>query len=134
MITNLDRVGDPASAANANTAGASHARPDPANVCGHRSSNLGNTTPDERTALLTEIATTLRPDDHFLVSVDLQKPAPVFDTCYNDPPHRSAFARFRLNHLTLWVPRTMSRPMISAFTAGRPRGRGPQPAQHDRPQ
>ena len=24
----------------------------------------------------------------------------VFDTCYNDPPDRSAFARFRLNHLT----------------------------------
>jgi len=63
-------------------------------------SNLGNTTPDERTALLTEIATTLRPDDRFLVSVDLQKPASVFDTCYNDPPDRSAFARFRLNHLT----------------------------------
>jgi L-histidine N-alpha-methyltransferase len=63
-------------------------------------SNLGNTTPGERAALLAEIATPLRPGDRFLVSVDLQKPAAVFDTCYNDPPGRSAFARFRLNHLT----------------------------------
>ena len=63
-------------------------------------SNLGNTTPGERAALLAEIATTLRPGDRFLVSVDLQKPAAVFDMCYNDPPDRSAFARFRLNHLT----------------------------------
>ena len=62
-------------------------------------SNLGNTTPQERAALLAEIATALRPGDRFLVSVDLQKPAAVFDTCYNDPPGRSAFARFRLNHL-----------------------------------
>ena len=62
-------------------------------------SNLGNTTPGERAALLAEIATALRPGDRFLVSVDLQKPAAVFDTCYNDPPGRSAFARFRLNHL-----------------------------------
>ena len=29
----------------------------------------------------------------------------------------------------LWVPRTVSRPLISAFTASRPRGQGPQPAQ-----
>ena len=63
-------------------------------------SNLGNTTPAERSALLGEIAATLRPGDRFLVSVDLQKPAAVFDTCYNDPPDRSPFARFRLNHLT----------------------------------
>jgi L-histidine N-alpha-methyltransferase len=63
-------------------------------------SNLGNTTAGERSALLTEIATALRPGDRFLVSVDLQKPAAVFDTCYNDPPGRSAFARFRVNHLT----------------------------------
>lgn len=63
-------------------------------------SNLGNTTPQERAALLAEIATALRPGDRFLVSVDLQKPAAVFDTCYNDSPGRSAFARFRLNHLT----------------------------------
>ena len=63
-------------------------------------SNLGNTTPSERAALLAEIARSLRPGDRFLVSVDLQKPALVFDTCYNDPPGRSAFARFRLNHLT----------------------------------
>ena len=63
-------------------------------------SNLGNTTPGERAALLAEIAATLRPGDRFLVSIDLQKPPAVFDTCYNDPPDRSAFARFRLNHLT----------------------------------
>ena len=63
-------------------------------------SNLGNTTPGERAALLAEIASALHAGDRFLVSVDLRKPAAVFDTCYNDPPGRSAFARFRLNHLT----------------------------------
>ena len=63
-------------------------------------SNLGNTTPEERNALLSEITRTLRPGDRFLVSVDLQKPAAVFDACYNDPPDQSAFTRFRLNHLT----------------------------------
>ncbi len=63
-------------------------------------SNLGNTTSEERDALLLEIADTLRPGDGFLVSVDLQKPGEVFEACYNDPPDRSAFARFRLNHLT----------------------------------
>jgi L-histidine N-alpha-methyltransferase len=63
-------------------------------------SNLGTTTPDERDALLSEIADTLRPGDGFLVSADLQKPAEVFEACYNDPLDRSAFARFRLNHLT----------------------------------
>jgi len=63
-------------------------------------SNLGNTTPEERDALLSTIADTLQPGDGFLVSADLQKPAEVFEACYNDPPDRSAFARFRLNHLT----------------------------------
>lgn len=63
-------------------------------------SNLGNATPEERDALLSKIADTLRPGDGFLVSTDLQKPAEVFETCYNDPLDRSAFARFRLNHLT----------------------------------
>jgi L-histidine N-alpha-methyltransferase len=63
-------------------------------------SNLGNTTREERDALLSTIADTLRPGDGFLVSVDLQKPAEVFEACYNDPPDRSAFAQFRLNHLT----------------------------------
>ncbi|MGH3721291.1 MAG: L-histidine N(alpha)-methyltransferase [Pseudonocardiaceae bacterium] len=63
-------------------------------------SNLGNTTPEERDGLLSTIADTLRPGDGFLVSVDLQKPADVFHACYNDPLDRSAFARFRLNHLT----------------------------------
>jgi hypothetical protein len=33
----------------------------------------------------------------------------------------------------LWVPRTVSRPLISVFAASRPRGHSPQPAQHDRP-
>ena len=63
-------------------------------------SNLGNATPEERAALLSEIAATLRPGDGFLVSVDLQKPGQVFEACYNDPLDRSAFARFRLNYLT----------------------------------
>jgi hypothetical protein len=35
--------------------------------------------------------------------------------------------------LILWVPRTVLRPLVSAFAASRPRGHGPQPAQHDRP-
>lgn len=63
-------------------------------------SNLGNTTPEERDGLLAEIAATLRQGDRFLVSADLQKPAEVLGACYNDPLDRSAFARFRLNHLT----------------------------------
>jgi L-histidine Nalpha-methyltransferase len=63
-------------------------------------SNLGNTTPGERATLLDEIASALRPGDGFLLSVDLVKPAEQFDRCYNDPPGESAFARFRLNHLT----------------------------------
>jgi L-histidine Nalpha-methyltransferase len=63
-------------------------------------SNLGNSTPEERGALLATIADTLRPGDGFLVSADLQKPAEVFEACYNDPLDQSAFARFRLNHLT----------------------------------
>ena len=63
-------------------------------------SSLGNTTPDERDALLGEIAAALRPGDGFLLSVDLVKPAEQFDLCYNDPPGQTVFARFRLNHLT----------------------------------
>ncbi|MDQ2709043.1 MAG: L-histidine N(alpha)-methyltransferase [Actinomycetota bacterium] len=63
-------------------------------------SNLGNTTPTERDTLLAAITATLRAGDGFLVSVDLIKPAAQFDRCYNDPPGFSAFARFRLNHLT----------------------------------
>ncbi|GCD93071.1 L-histidine N(alpha)-methyltransferase [Embleya hyalina] len=62
-------------------------------------SNLGNATPREREALLGEIAGTLRPGDGFLVSVDLRKAASVLEACYNDPSGRSAFTRFRLNHL-----------------------------------
>jgi dimethylhistidine N-methyltransferase len=63
-------------------------------------SNIGNTTPAERVALLGEIAATLRPGDGFLFSADLRKPAPVLEAAYNDPPGRSAFGPFRLNHLT----------------------------------
>ena len=63
-------------------------------------SNIGNATPAERTALLADIAATLGPGDGFLLSVDLRKPAAVFDTGYNDPPGHRAFAEFRLNHLT----------------------------------
>jgi L-histidine N-alpha-methyltransferase len=74
-------------------------KPEPT-VMAFLGSNLGNTTPEERNGLLSEIAATLRPGDCFLVSADLQKPAEVFETCYNDPPDQSAFAQFRLNHLT----------------------------------
>lgn len=61
--------------------------------------NIGNTTVDERIALLARIGATLRPGDALLLSADLVKPAEVFETCYNDPPGHEAFARFRLNHL-----------------------------------
>lgn len=63
-------------------------------------STLGNTTPAERNALLSEVAATLRPGDGFLVSADLSKLGKAFEACYNDPPDGSAFARFRLNYLT----------------------------------
>lgn len=63
-------------------------------------SGLGNTTSRERDALLFDITKALQPGDGFLVSVDLQKSAQVFETCYNDPPDGSAFAPFRLNYLT----------------------------------
>jgi transposase-like protein len=43
-----------------------------------------------------------------------------------------AFYDFPAEHWILWVPRTESRRLISAFAASRPRGHGPQPAQHDR--
>ncbi|WP_028935655.1 L-histidine N(alpha)-methyltransferase [Pseudonocardia spinosispora] len=83
----LDWLGDPAN------------RADGPLVVAFLGSNLGNTTPEERAALLNRIAGTLRPGDGFLVSVDLLKPAADFETCYNDPPGHSAFADFRLNHL-----------------------------------
>lgn len=63
-------------------------------------SNLGNATAAERDALLTAVAGTLRPGDHLLVSADLVKSAAGLEACYNDPPGRDVFARFRLNHLT----------------------------------
>jgi L-histidine N-alpha-methyltransferase len=63
-------------------------------------SNIGNTTPAERSALLGDVAATLRPGDAFLFSVDLLKPAAVLEAAYNDPPGHRAFAPFRLNHLT----------------------------------
>ena len=63
-------------------------------------SSLGNTTREERGALLSEITACQRPGDGLLVSIDLRKPASVLEACYNDPPGASAFQRFRLNHLT----------------------------------
>lgn len=63
------------------------------------SSNIGNTTSAERAALVGDVANTLEPGDHFLVTADLVKPAPVLDAAYNDPPGASAQARFRLNQL-----------------------------------
>jgi L-histidine N-alpha-methyltransferase len=75
--------------------------------CGHGplavaflGSNLGNATPDERSALLGEISRTLRPGDGFLVSADLAKPGEALERCYNDPPGHRAFTQFRLNYLT----------------------------------
>jgi L-histidine Nalpha-methyltransferase len=62
-------------------------------------SNIGNATPAERTALLQEIASTLRPGERFLVSADLDKPGEVLEASYNDPAGMSAFVRFRQNHL-----------------------------------
>ena len=44
-----------------------------------------------------------------------------------------AVATALLGALPVWVPRTVSQPLISLFVAGRPRGHGPQPAQHDPP-
>lgn len=78
-------------------------------------SNLGNTTPGERTALLARIAASLRTDDGFLVSVDLLKSPAEFDTCYNDPPGHSAFAEFRLNHLAHLNRRFGATFALSAF-------------------
>ncbi|WP_312858370.1 L-histidine N(alpha)-methyltransferase [Pseudonocardia pini] len=63
-------------------------------------SNIGNTTPAERAALIGAVAAALEPGDGFLVSVDLVKPAADMERCYNDPPGHDAFRRFRLNHLT----------------------------------
>ncbi|GAA4806291.1 L-histidine N(alpha)-methyltransferase [Streptomyces ziwulingensis] len=73
-------------------------RPEPVTVS-FLGSNLGNMPLDERDRLLSEIVGTLRPGDGFLVSVDLLKPAQVLEAAYNDPVGRSAFTRFRLNHL-----------------------------------
>lgn len=70
-------------------------------VIGFLGSNLGNATDGERAALLADIAATLRPGDALLFSADLAKSAEVHETCYNDPPGgHTAFADFRLNHLT----------------------------------
>jgi L-histidine N-alpha-methyltransferase len=69
-------------------------------VIGFLGSNLGNMTGAERDRLLGEVAATMRPGDGFLVSADLRKPADALVTCYNDPDGHTAFAEFRLNHLT----------------------------------
>jgi L-histidine N-alpha-methyltransferase len=63
-------------------------------------SNLGNTTAAERAGLLTAVADTLRSGDRLLISADLAKSAAKLEECYNDPPGREAFVKFRLNHLT----------------------------------
>lgn len=63
-------------------------------------SGFGNATREERDALLGEIARSLGPGEDFLVSADLDKGREALETCYNDPPGYSAFADFRLNHLT----------------------------------
>ncbi|MGI5131588.1 L-histidine N(alpha)-methyltransferase [Pseudonocardia sp. CA-107938] len=68
-------------------------------IVGFLGSSIGNMTPDERSALLADIAATLRPGDGLLFSADLHKPAAVFEDCYNDPPGHTAFVRFRRNHL-----------------------------------
>ena len=79
--------------------------------------NIGNTTRSERDALLARIGRTLRPGDALLVSADLIKPAPVFETCYNDPPGWSAFADFRLNHLAHLAHRFGGRVDLDDFRA-----------------
>ena len=79
--------------------------------------NIGNTTPDERSALLARIAAALRPGDAFVVSADLLKPGPVFETCYNDPPGHTAFAEFRLNHLAHLARRFGGRVDLADFHA-----------------
>ena len=63
-------------------------------------SSFGNALYEERDTLLDEIARTLGPGGGFLVSADLDKDREVLETCYNDPEGHSAFADFRLNHLT----------------------------------
>ncbi|MDT0328402.1 L-histidine N(alpha)-methyltransferase [Nocardiopsis lambiniae] len=63
-------------------------------------SGFGNATRRERDGLLGEIARTLGPGGSFLVSADLDKSREELETCYNDPAGHSAFADFRLNHLT----------------------------------
>lgn len=63
-------------------------------------SGFGNATRGERDGLLAEIARTLPPGGGFLVSADLDKGREELEACYNDPPGYSAFADFRLNHLT----------------------------------
>jgi L-histidine N-alpha-methyltransferase len=62
-------------------------------------SAVGNTTATERAALLGDVAATLAPGDHFLVTADLLKPGDVLEAAYNDPPGATAQARFRLNQL-----------------------------------
>jgi L-histidine N-alpha-methyltransferase len=62
-------------------------------------SAIGNTTSAERAALVNDVAATLAPGGHFLVTADLVKPADVLEDAYNDPPGATAQARFRLNQL-----------------------------------
>lgn len=75
-----------------------NSKPEPVTIS-FLGSNLGNMPLEERDRLLSEIVSTLGPGDGFLVSVDLLKPARILEAAYNDPVGRSAFTRFRLNHL-----------------------------------
>ncbi len=55
---------------------------------------------DRGDAVPGEVARTLRPGESFVVSADLGKGREALETCCNDPAGHSAFADFRLNHLT----------------------------------
>lgn len=60
-------------------------------------STLGNLEPDERTALLASIRSLLKPEDAFLLGVDLKKPEDVLIPAYDDP--LGVTAAFNLNVL-----------------------------------
>src|SRR6185312_134558 len=85
---------------------------------------------------------------HFDDSGTAPLPAPHRDRAAahrpcRDPPRAASGRQVAATHLRphpharrpgrLWVPRTVSRPLISAFVASRPRHHGPESAQHDRP-
>ena len=63
---------------------------------------------------------------------DPPDPAPPPDPTSTIPANRHQLAAVPA-HAGLWVPRTVSRPLISAFAASRPRSHGSQAAQQDLP-